>query len=389
MPFKVFIVDDEPIIVKSLTHIIPWQEHGCQVAGTAENGRQALEGIKAIEPDLVLSDIRMPVMNGLELLKEISQLPRRPKVILLSGYDEFEYAREGIKHNVSDYILKPIDYDELEECLSRVVREMEQLQKHKQEEFKRQIHDLLTLGTAEIDQNLRQGTFAAMVMEWDNNAEKQDAIWQWISERVEQNERESWFPFKLHPTELTIVYASQTDNLSGSKQTLKQLARELASCCNELRISVGKIVSELDQLVDSYGQAKEMLKAKPFLKATVITEEEFQDELKSRNNPGDLIEKAVDYLDEHFYEDIGIEQVAGKIGLSVSYFSVLFKQQTGVTFLDYLTDQRVKHACYLLKNSNLKTNEIASKVGYTDQRYFSQVFKKRVQMTPSEYRKSK
>ncbi|MEW9671627.1 response regulator [Ammoniphilus sp. 3BR4] len=389
MAFKVFIVDDEPIIVKSLANIINWQDLDCLVAGTAENGKQALERIKALEPDLVLSDICMPSMNGLELLKEVSQLPRQPKVILLSGYDEFEYAREGIKYKAFDYILKPIDYDELEECVSRAIRELERLQKNRQEEIKRQIYELLTLGTADIASDLRHGAFAAMIIEWDKNAEKQDAIWQWLSEKVKQNEPESWFLLKLQPMEFTIVYASQTADESETKRTMKRMASELSACCSDLHISIGKVVTELDRITESYGQAKDMLKGKLFLNATVITEEEFQEELKSRNNPWDLIEKAMDYLDEYFYEDVGIEQVAGKIGLSVSYFSVLFKQKTGVTFLEYLTEQRVKHACYLLEKSSLKTNEIAKKVGYTDQRYFSQVFKKKVRMTPSEYRKVK
>ncbi|GAA3323319.1 hypothetical protein GCM10020331_046710 [Ectobacillus funiculus] len=93
-------------------------------------------------------------------------------------------------------------------------------------------------------------------------------------------------------------------------------------------------------------------------------------------------------MQNHFTENIGIETVAEQVGLSVSHFSVLFKQKnTSDIFLDYLTKLRMDHACLLLETTDLKTYEIANLVGYTDQRYFSQVFKKYVNLTPSQYRK--
>lgn len=156
---------------------------------------------------------------------------------------------------------------------------------------------------------------------------------------------------------------------------------------NSCVIALGPAVTDLADLYDGFVSAQELLKMGSVLDREIISEDVIKDEFKGKNSTADLIEKAKSYMEDRFSEDIGIEQVAEKIGLSVSYFSVIFKQQTGVTFLEYLTDIRIHHACLLLKRSNMKTYDIAQKVGYLDQRYFSQVFKKKLKMTPSEYRK--
>ncbi|WP_342549457.1 response regulator [Paenibacillus sp. FSL P2-0089] len=129
--YKVLLVDDEPIILRSLKVAIPWDELGLSIVGEAKNGEAALQQIQQTAPHIIISDIRMPVIDGITLMKEV--LPRSAKLIFIfiSGYGEFEYAREALRLGAFDYLLKPIDHDELVEMLKRA---RERLNRQKENE---------------------------------------------------------------------------------------------------------------------------------------------------------------------------------------------------------------------------------------------------------------
>ena len=122
--YKVLLVDDEPMILKGMEEGIPWNKYGFEVAGIASNGKEAWEIIQNDRPDVLISDIRMPFMNGLELVKLLRENYIKMKVILVSGYDEFEYAQEAIRYGVSEYLLKPLSMPQVEELLINVHREI-------------------------------------------------------------------------------------------------------------------------------------------------------------------------------------------------------------------------------------------------------------------------
>lgn len=139
---KVLLVDDELHITRNLEKVIPWSMLGLAIAGTAKNGVEALELLKAEQPDLVLCDIRMPVMDGLELVRNIRESGMQCDVIMLSGYQDFSYTRSAIQYGVKDYILKPIPYDELTGVIARVMserRSKQALQKEEQRKLGRMI----------------------------------------------------------------------------------------------------------------------------------------------------------------------------------------------------------------------------------------------------------
>ena len=110
--FKIVIVEDEIFIRKGLAYLMDWAELNCIITGEASDGQEGLEMILERKPDIVISDIRMPLMDGLQMLEEA--LKARPfAAILLSGYSDFEYARQGIRLGVKNYITKPLNFDEL------------------------------------------------------------------------------------------------------------------------------------------------------------------------------------------------------------------------------------------------------------------------------------
>lgn len=118
--YRIILADDEEEVRKSIIKKIDWQAAGFEVVGDAENGREALEKIEALEPDVVMTDIRMPYMDGLELIERIRRKYPSMKVLIFSGFDDFEYAKQAIKLNVTEYILKPVNVEELTRILKRV-----------------------------------------------------------------------------------------------------------------------------------------------------------------------------------------------------------------------------------------------------------------------------
>ena len=118
--YRIILVDDEEEVRKSIIKKIDWNAAGFQVVGDAENGEEALEKIEALEPDVVLTDIRMPYMDGLTLAEKVRQRYPSTKIVIFSGYDDFEYAKQAIKLNVTEYILKPVNVEELTAILKRI-----------------------------------------------------------------------------------------------------------------------------------------------------------------------------------------------------------------------------------------------------------------------------
>ena len=118
--YRILLVDDEEEVRHAIIQKIPWEELGFQVVGDAENGMDALEKIEQLEPDVVLSDIRMPYMDGLSLAKVLRQSRPSLKMVIFSGYDDFEYAKQAIRLNVVEYILKPVNAEELSSILRRI-----------------------------------------------------------------------------------------------------------------------------------------------------------------------------------------------------------------------------------------------------------------------------
>lgn len=122
---NVLLVDDEPLIVEGMQSIIDWNANHMQIADTARNGVEALAKLDGLSVDLVITDIMMPQMTGLELIREIKVRSPLTKFIILSGYEEFNYVREGITLGVENYLLKPVNIDELEATIKHMQHDWE------------------------------------------------------------------------------------------------------------------------------------------------------------------------------------------------------------------------------------------------------------------------
>ncbi|RXZ83745.1 response regulator [Paenibacillaceae bacterium] len=132
---RALIVDDEPLIVDTLSNAIPWNRHSISLIGSADNGLSALEMVKEHKPDLILCDIRMPKMDGLSFLQQVNSLGNHCTVLMLTGFAEFEYARKAMQFGAKDFILKPINYMELDKVIERIGG---QIREHKLDDQRKQ-----------------------------------------------------------------------------------------------------------------------------------------------------------------------------------------------------------------------------------------------------------
>ena len=123
--FSIILADDEQKILYGMQRGIDWESLGFTVVGTAQNGKEVLEMMDELHPNLVISDIKMPFMDGLELAKNIHENYMNTKVILFSGWDDFTYARLAISYGVSEYVMKPIDYEEMQSLLKKMYQELD------------------------------------------------------------------------------------------------------------------------------------------------------------------------------------------------------------------------------------------------------------------------
>ncbi|OPA79416.1 hypothetical protein BVG16_10085 [Paenibacillus selenitireducens] len=127
--YNVFIVDDEPFILEGMPYIIPWEDYGLEIVGEASDGDQALIALQQMHIDILITDITMPTMNGLELISRAREQFPEMKCIVLSGYDDFNYIKEGLQYGIENYLLKPIQVGELKQTLTRTVEKLDTRQR--------------------------------------------------------------------------------------------------------------------------------------------------------------------------------------------------------------------------------------------------------------------
>ena len=126
--WKVIIADDEKLICRLVQALVDWNSLGMEIVGTAENGPEALEFVKNLKPDILITDIRMPGCDGLELIKQTRSLSPDMEIVIISGYAHFEYAQTAISYGVGNYLLKPIKQNELLETLTKIAKRLENRQ---------------------------------------------------------------------------------------------------------------------------------------------------------------------------------------------------------------------------------------------------------------------
>ncbi len=523
---KVFLTEDESVVREGLRDSIPWNDCGFQFAGEATDGEMALPQLREIRPDVLITDIKMPFMDGLELSRIVSREMPDTHIIILSGYDDFEYARQAIELRVDQYLLKPIMKADMVAALERTRRHIEEsreqksyAQKYAQEAqenarnafFEKLVNGALPYAELKCEAealgiDLRADGYALVLFTLQpqtaasSYSEPMDTLQSELLRRLAQEERRYLFRtgifshavlIKGEPNRLESLAEQCLDvirsvcgsagfpllwyaaaarpvfSLSVLPQSFAEAGRLLAHRhlmpethilteeavrrhMNEVPQSIDTpdvdsldpliirnflktgLSGEVDSFVAEYADVLHTAAGNaPFryyllltvrINTALVLQElgadkdaflnalaplepdtspaEVRDRIRdmlriavymrdelSQKQTGDLADRALAYVDEHFAdENISLNTLARAINVSANYLSAVFSQRAGQSFVEYLTQKRMEKARQLLRNSNMRSGEIATAVGYRDPRYFSFVFKKLQGCTPKEYR---
>ncbi|TVX97373.1 response regulator transcription factor [Cohnella terricola] len=531
--YKVIIVDDEAVVRVGLKNTIDWAEHGFELIGDYANGREAWEAVELYKPELVISDISMPFMDGLELAGLIAAQYPYIKMIILTGFDEFEYAQQAIRLKVSDFILKPITAQEIRRLLEKVRSEMDEEARRREDlgrlnsQLKMSLPLLkerflerlaaVGLGRAEIAEGFAyfdlppvSPLYLVMVVDIDDFGEREFRSYEHDAEFLrfaaydifkETLAKDHILLFRTREERMVAIVSGQ-ENESLLYEQVYSHAEEVRYHIEKylkftVTIGIGRACAQLERLPDAYKSALSVLdyrlllgknrvlsildiEGKPSISlaenpdwdrklASAVKTGSVQEahqliengiaELKSSHAPIDgcfllvqkivlslinsmqelavderetsiafqmsltdvyrfktldeietwlkeavnaivsaiadnrsrltrmQIHRAVEYIETNYANDkMSLQDLCRHALMSTSYFSLVFKQHTGVTFIEYLTGIRIAKAKELLHHTALKFYEIAEQVGYKDPNYFSILFKKHTGMTPKDYR---
>jgi two-component system, response regulator YesN len=394
MPFKMLIVDDEPIICRGLQQTIPWDEYMVEVVDLAYDGAEAIQKIKEHgDINLVLTDVRMPNVDGLKLAAFLAENYPDIRTIIISGYDDFKYAQQAIQLGVKDYLLKPVNVDELLNVITKLTSALQEERNSAQQIYQvnlqnaifHQVLDLPDMAAIHpgLFADVRIYPFVTMLKEYKNKTkdlseeELQSLTMDWEN-LVDHSLKSQGFISVSVFTRKNVLLTCVTNNLSGFTPENLDFP-ELNGVFNNTDITI-------DQLNEVYQRLYEDTRYLPLSEGGFVGSP-VSESLANKAKANDwLIERAEQYIRSYYTSPIKAQEVADVINISPNYFSSLFKQKTGKSFNDYINTLRVEAAKQLLEETPFNVNEIAEKVGYREYKYFVDVFKKFTGYTPTKYR---
>lgn len=397
--WKILIADDEPKIRQGLKDTLENFGLPVEVCAEARNGLEALEKTKELEPDILLVDICMPKLSGIKFLEELRKLKIECRIIVISGFNEFSYAKQAIRLGVSSYLLKPIADEELKDALEGCMNDLEKERKS------RKFMDLMKEQIRQNRNYLRDIFFNDWI-----DGKLSDGEWQ---------EQMEFLGIKIPDTLLLTVISLQPGyegRLSGStvteelyKMTMEKIMRDLVGEYSPVYVFMNRyqdivgilggydhdtgtesLRRHLGSEIEKRAGGKCCVQAQ-ICRRTEIAEtySRMRDYAKKVMECRPIVMDARKYIYEHYDQrDLDLTKVADAIGCNPSYLSRVMKQELGISFKDFLTMLRIGEAIHLMRNQDLSLNQIAEKVGYSNQHYFSAAFKNCQGVSPSEYRKN-
>ncbi|WP_139996578.1 response regulator transcription factor [Paenibacillus paridis] len=356
---RVLLVDDSPLIRESLSQSVEEAGDLTVVSGTAANGEKALTWLDSHYADLCITDIRMPVMDGLTLIERINERYPWMMCLVVSSYDDFEYAKTSIQLKALDYILKPVDNRLLNRTLvaaeGRINQERSRdaasimLRKlpHHRSFLERWLNQVRTLQT---------GTMPLLIVD------TLELLESWIGHQyyLLNALSDAWLQMlieELMEDKLRLELKEGKDLVFGERTLPISEIRSHFRLCAVQRLEEGshQLVAAMRGVRDTQTMRK--------------------------------IELVKQYIREHFTKDINLQELAEQVDMNKTYMCTLFKQETGITVWNYIVAERMQKARSLLLETSFKVYEIANEIGYEDVPYFSQNFKKYYGMTPLDYKR--
>jgi two-component system response regulator YesN len=392
--WNVIVADDEALIREGIRSAVPWEQMQMTVVGEAEDGEEALELALERGADLMLVDINMPMMDGLSLIRELRVKRPECRVIIVTGHEEFAYAQEAVRLGVDDYVLKPIRIEQLTRVVAAAKKQLE-LHTTRQKHFE--------LANRQIVKNMQllRERFCQEWIEGELNAEQ-------IGEQLQFLQLPGATPRLLGAVRWPEVKGGQPHLQENDRQlflfAIENIIGEILSGMPHVifRDRAGLIVTVVWDYVAEETLARLEQSIAQYLKISVLLHfatvtgltgvpaayQEARQGVYQDAQISPLVRRGKLFVQEHYADpDVTLEQAAERLQVSPVYFGRVFKQELGISFGHYLTQTRMKRAIQLLTATDLSVLDVAERVGYHSQHYFSTSFRKQFGMSPLQYRK--
>ncbi|MCT4596060.1 MAG: response regulator [Anaeromicrobium sp.] len=391
--WKLLIADDEPKIRRGLRRVLDWNDMDINVVAEAEDGEVALGLIEKHEPHILLVDINMPFLNGLELIEKIQKIVPECMIIIITGYDEFEYAHKALRLKVYDYLLKPVLKNKLKDVINGALKELKE--KENKDSYE------------EWNKKQLKGNIQTI---------KETFIKRWIYEDIDEEEINKTLKFLgwnitipvgilgVKTFKRNYTYEDKKTSNEKIKKTMEGiLPNNTYNFIFEdgdhiiLIAPIKKMINWLELGAKIDIQIREELQIEVAMAQDIVEENilnftktymKLKEDLKSMDSYTPVVLYAKNYIDTNYYRgNLSLKEVAKVSQVNPDYLSKLLKKELGMTFIEYLTKTRIKKSLLFMEDTNMKLYEVAEQVGYSTQHYFSRAFKKIMGTCPLNHKK--
>ena len=372
--YQVLFAEDELLVRLGLQNSIDWKAYDMELAAQADNGLQAYELFQKVRPDVVITDIRMQGMDGCELIEKIRQQDKECAIIVISCLDDFEILRRMIPYKIIGYILKAsMTMDEVNEVLKKSTEYLKKIGREgkKTDPEKRSPEK-------ELEKYLLGGSQKTGIPD-------QKKIENLLVFSLKEEDQE-----KINGLAMEFVYDLVRRQLNKAL-IVKTGEKEFCVFSEKMQKNPEDMISRVNHSVEEFlgvrfrvqkGMRKEGEDPKEFY----LRVKEKQPGAGENGSYDQIIMDAFGYMQEHYQESLSLTDISSVLGISSSYFSHLFKKQTGKNYVEYLNEIRLKAVMEDLKNSDFKIAVIAEKNGFHNFEYFSRFFKKATGLSPVKWR---
>lgn len=341
--YKVLIIDDEPWARKVVMNLCDWAKMDLEVIGEASDGNQGLQMIQDLNPDIVITDMRMPGLDGTDLLKAIYDHSSKIKVIAMSGYSDFAYLKQAIRTRVVEYLLKPLEQKELHEALTMAMHLLDQ----------KYSEDLSDVDLFSNKENLQAYLDQLKIME------------------------EALVGYNVDRLSLSMKAIANLVEKEDSLQLIEKVLKRLKS-------KIHFFIAENDYSIEDLFEQQPHVESFEAMTDFVIEVLSLLKEKQHQENVLNLTD-VKNYMNQYYNHNISLDTIAESFLVTKEHLSRIFKKSEGLTIGDYIKKIRMDKSRELMVDHHMPIKEVATCVGYSDLAYFYRVFKKFYGMAPKEY----
>jgi len=385
---RAVIVDDEDLSRYAIRKLLSDAFVDISVVGEAVNGQEAVQLVRELRPDLVIMDVRLPGLDGLEASLRISKIHQRVRIIIVSAYDDFSYAQKALNLGLAGYMLKPVTQEDVSGTLSRVLDEIRSARRLAEQT--RPIDSLLSQGVGTMLTGRSEGNDAGRypgesgrTKQLRRRHEPKELPIE-ASRVLERSVREAVLRGEAtgHAASRALVdaWAAEDEALQALKERLSDFFYSIRSRLRDR----GMLEMNADPLLPLVQEVKDRDGVERSLRTFLQDLHQAHSRVSGDLDQSRRFHAAVDALP---LAELSLERLAADLGLSPEHVSRTFKDYFSENFVEYATRKRIDAACRLLREEHLGVDEVASRVGYADTHYFTRVFRKRTGFTPGEWQR--